>query len=178
MTSKWRLLLLSDSRMSKVLPVFLILASFVLSSTVLPRFNIGVMFDVPLIMIICYGLVKGEVKGAFFGLVIGFVCSVLMASLIGFFTILSFVTGYVCGIFREDDSERSMIVTVLIVLGIVFAYQMLSYIGQAILMGQFGFFLRLHTIVFPKTILTTALFVPIYLFVNFVRSNVKRVEMA
>ena len=164
--------------MNKVLPFVLVLVSFVLSSTILPRFNIGVMFDVSLVIIVCYGLVKGEVKGAFFGLIIGFVYSVLMANLIGLFTLLGFVTGYVSGFFYEDDSDRSMIITILIVLGIVFAYQMLSYMGQAILMGQFGFLQRIHTVVLPKTILTTALFVPIYMLVSYVRSKVKRVEMA
>ena len=164
--------------MSRVLPVFLILVSFLLSASVLPRFNIGAMFDICLVMIICFGLKKGEVKGAVFGFFIGFVYSILMANMIGFFAPLGFVAGFVCGIFREDDNGRRLIITILMVLGIVFAYQAVSYLGQALILGQFGFLQRLHTVVLPKTILTTALFVPVYMFVGFVSNKVKRVELA
>ena len=163
--------------MSKLLPVFLIPASFMLSASVLSRISIGAMFDVGLVMIICYGISKGEVKGAIFGFITGMVYGILMANMIGLFALLGFASGFVSGIFREYDSERSLIITVLIVLGVVFAYQTVSYLGQAVFLGQFGFLLRLHAVVLPKTILTTALFVPVYLFVSFVRSRVKRVEL-
>ena len=164
--------------MNKVLPIFLILASFTLSSTVLPRFNIGAMFDISLVMIICFGLIKGEVKGAVFGFFVGLVNGILMANIVGFFALLGFVAGFVCGFFRDENNERSLIITILIVLGVVFAYQMASYLGQIVFFGQFGFLQRLHTVALPKTILTTALFVPVYVFLCFVISKVKRVELA
>ena len=164
--------------MSKVLPVILILISFLLGASVLPRFNIGAMFDISLIMIICFGFVKGEVKGAIFGFFVGLVHGMLLANMVGFFTLLGFVVGFVSGIFREDNIVRSLIITVLTVLGVVFVYQTVSYLGQAVFLGQFGFLLRLPAVVLPKTILTTALFVPVYLLVSFVRTRVKRVELA
>ena len=165
--------------MSRVLPIFLILVSFLFSASVLPRFNIGAMFDIGLVVVICYGLTKGEVKGAVFGFVTGLVYGLLLASMAGLFALLGFIAGFVCGLFRDDDYERSLIITVLIVLGVVFAYQAASYLGQAVFFGQFGFLQKLHIVVLPKTILTTALFVPMYLFVSFVRSRIlKRVEMA
>ena len=155
--------------MSKILPPFLIMASFLISSSILPRFGIGAMFDIGLVMIICFGLAKGEIKGAVFGFFAGLVYGILMANMAGFFAILGFASGFVSGILREGDFERSLVITVLIVLGVVFWYQTASYLGQALLLGQFGFLRRLHAIVLPKTILTTALFVPSYLFVSFVR---------
>ena len=162
--------------MSKVLPIFLIFGSFLISASVLTRFNIGAMFDVKLVVIVCYGLTKGEYKGAIFGFFTGLVFGILLANMVGFFALLGFVTGYASGIFFKYDSERSLIVTVLIILGIVFAYQTVAYIGQAVFLGQPGLMQRLHMIVFPKTILTTALFVPVYLLVNRFRNKVKRVE--
>ena len=161
--------------MNKVLPPFLILASFLFSATVLPRFSIGEMFDISLVAVVCYGLVKGELKGAVFGFFVGLVHGMLMASLVGLFALIGFVAGFVSGFFQEDDSERSLLITILIVLGVVFAYQTVSYLGQAVFFGQFGFLQRLHIVVLPKTILTTALFVPIYMFVGFIR---RRVELA
>ena len=163
--------------MTRVLPIFLILISFMLSSAVLPRFNIGAMFDIGLILTICFGLVKGEIKGAVYGFFIGLVYGILMAYMVGLFVFLGFVIGYASGLFKEEYSERSLIITILIVLGMVFAYQLAIYFGQAMLLGQFGFLQRLHTIVFPKTILTTMLFVPIYLFVCLVKSKVKRADL-
>ena len=164
--------------MSKILPVFLILVSFLFSASVLTSFNLGVMFDLSLVIMICYGFFKGEVKGAIFGFVVGFVYGILMANIVGFFAFLGFATGFVSGIFRENDQDRSLIITILIVLAIVFSYQTVSYLGQSVLFGQFGFLQRFHTVVLPKTILTTALFIPVYLFVSFVRNKVKRVELA
>ena len=164
--------------MSKVLPVFLILVSFLLSSSVLPRFGIGANFDTGIIMVICYGLVKGEVKGAAFGFFAGLINGMLMANMVGLFALLGFIAGFISGIFREDGYERSLIVTILIVLGVVFAYQSVSYLVQTMFLGQFGSIQRLHLVVIPKTILTTALFVPVYLFVGFVIGKVKRVELA
>ena len=164
--------------MSKVFPVFLILASFMLSASVLPRFSIGAMFDISLVMIICFGLTRGEVQGAVFGFFVGFVNGILVANMIGFFSLLGFAAGFACGIFRDENNDRSLIITILIVLGVIFAYQTASYLGQVVFMGQFGFIQRFHTVVLPKTILTTALFVPVYMFVDFVIGKVKRVELA
>ena len=163
--------------MSKIFPVFLILVGFLLNASVLSRLNIGAMFDIGLVLIICFGLTKGEIKGAVFGFFFGLVNGMLMANMLGFFALLGFAAGFASGVFREDCGERSLIATVLIVLGVVFSYQIVSYIGQAVIVSQFGFLQRLHTIVLPKTILTTILFVPIYLCVDFVRSKVKRVEL-
>ena len=164
--------------MSKVLPPLLILLSFLISASVLPHFSIGANFDIGLIIIICYGITKGEVKGAIFGFFAGLVYGILMANIAGFFALLGFIFGFVCGMFRENDDERSLIITILIVLGVVFAYQTMSFLGQAVLLGQLGFLQRLHTLVLPKTILTTALFIPIYMFMGFVRHRAKRVELA
>ena len=162
--------------MSKVMPVFMILMSFLLSVSVLPLFGIGAMFDVGLIMIICFGLIKGEVKGGVFGFFTGLVYSMLFVYTVGLFALLGFVAGYASGVIRDEHDERSLIVTIFIVLGVVFAYQMASYLGQAVFMGQLGFLRRLHVVVLPKTILTTMLFVPVYLFVGFFKNKVKRVE--
>lgn len=163
--------------MSKILPVFLILASFLLSASVSTRFSIGAMFDVGLILTICFGLTKGEVKGAVFGFFSGLVYGLLMANMFGFFALLGFAAGFASGFFKEDYGDRSLSATVLIVIGIVFVYLSVSYIGQIVIISQFGFFQRFHAIVLPKTILTTMLFVPIYLCVDFIRSKAKRVEL-
>ena len=159
--------------MSKVLPAFLILASFLLSASVLPRLAIGTLFDLNLVAVIVFGLAKGELRGAVFGFFIGLVYGILMENLAGFFALLGFVAGFASGYFREGAGERSMMLTILIVLGVVLAYQVASYTGQAVLMGQFGFLQRLHTVVLPKTILTTALFTPVYMFVGFIRRRVE-----
>ena len=161
--------------MRKVLPAFLVIAILLLGASVLPRIALGPMFDLNLVAVIVFGLAKGELRGAVFGFFVGLVHGILMASFVGFFALLGFVAGYVCGFFQEYDSQRSMAITILIVLGVVFAYQTASYFGQAVLFGQLEFLQRLHMVVLPKTILTTALFVPVYMFVGFIR---KRVELA
>ena len=154
--------------MSKVLPPVLILIGFLISTAVLPRFlPLGVMFDVGLVLIVCYGLAKGEIKGAMFGLALGLVYGLLMSGFFGFFALTGFAAGFASGFFRDD--ERSLVVTILIVLGVVFVYQIVSYVGQAVLLGEIGFMRTLHRVVLPKTILTTLLIVPVNLFSVYIR---------
>lgn len=159
--------------MSIIFPPFLILLSFLLSTSVLPRFSFGANFDVGLILIICYGLSKGQIRGAFFGFFTGLVYGMLLANMVGLFVLLGFTAGFVGGIFHEYDDDRSLVITILIVLGIVFAYQTASFFGQAVFFGQLGVLQRFFAIVLPKTILTTALFVPVYLLMGFVRTKCK-----
>ena len=163
--------------MTKILLALLILANFLVRFSVLPHFSaFWGMFDTGIIIIICFGLVQGEVRGALFGFISGLVYDMLLASLFGLFALLGFVAGYASGKFQKNENERSLLGTTLVALGIVFIYQAASLVGQLLFLGEVGLMRRLFIVILPKTVLTTALFVPIYVFVSFARNKVKRVE--
>ena len=163
--------------MTNILLVLLVPVNLIISVTVLPHLPI-LMFDTFFVMIVCVGLVQGEIKGGVFGFAAGFVNDMFFPGLFGFFSLLGFALGFICGMLKNKTSKESLLFTTLVVLGVVLLYQTISLSGQLIILGQFGFLFRLHTVVLPKTVLTTALFVPVYMLICFVRGKYFEAEFS
>lgn len=154
----------------------IIFANFVLQATLWPHFAVmSVTPDTAMVLIVSYAILRGEIEGAIFGIAAGFVQDILGGTVFGFFALLGFLTGYVCGKPFRDFFKDNFFLPFLIVIAVALVYQFAVYVGTVMFVhADFWFYFR--TIIFPKTIYTASLSVPIYAFVHFVNRRVERFE--
>lgn len=143
---------------------------FILQSSVFSSINIG--HTVPNILIIltaCWGFMEGEMSG----LIIGFVCGMLMdvfyGSFMGFYALiymnLGYLNGKFCNVFYSDDIKLPLILITTTDL----IYGFVCYVFLFLLRGRFNFSYYFAHIIFPEvitTVIMTLVFYPIILFIH------------
>ena len=157
--------------------LIIVFANFVLQSTLLPQVAIvGVTPDTALVLIVSYSILRGEVEGALFGLFTGLVQDISSGLFVGVFALLGFVTGYVCGKPFKDFFKNNYFLPFAVVVVVSFAYQLAVYVTTVMLTGQLEFWHYFSTIIVPKAIYTASLSIPLYSFMHWVNTRLKRHE--
>lgn len=155
----------------------IIIINFVLQSTLFPELALlGVTPDTALVIIVSYGILRGDIEGAIFGMVTGLVHDMLTGLFIGIFALLGFLTGYFCGKPFKDFFKDNYFLPFIIVVMASVAYQTALYITTVMFTAQMDFLTYATTIILPKTVYTASLSIPIYSFMHFVNARIERHE--
>ncbi len=81
-----------------IIMALIIFINYVFQSSVLPGIELlGVAPDTALILIVGYGILRGDVEGAVFGFLCGLFHDIFGGDYIGLYAMLGMLTGYVCG---------------------------------------------------------------------------------
>jgi len=155
----------------------LIIVNFVIQSTLLPHIAImGVVPDTALVFIVSYGILRGDIEGAIFGFFAGLMQDIGGGMFIGFFALLGFITGFLCGKPFRDFFKDNYFLPFFVVIGVGFVYQFAVYIGSILLFGQVElgrYFLR---VILPGVLYTASLSVPLYMLLYFVNKKLEKRE--
>jgi rod shape-determining protein MreD len=155
----------------------LILLNFVVQATLLPFISImQVTPDTALVFIISYAILRGDIEGALFGFFTGLVQDALGGFVLGFFALLGFLTGYICGKPFRDFFKDNYFLPFFVVVGVSLVYQFLVYVGTVMFLGQANFWFYFANIILPGTIYTASLAVPLYAFLHFINTRIERHE--
>jgi rod shape-determining protein MreD len=154
----------------------IILVNFTLQATLFPHIAImSVTPDTALVFIVSYAIIRGEIEGAIFGFGAGLVQDVLGGVIIGFFALLGFLTGYLCGKPFRDFFKDNFFLPFLVVIVAAFVYQFAVYVAT-VMFSHADFWFHFRTVIFPKAIYTASFSVPVYAFVHFVNGRIERFE--
>jgi len=155
----------------------IIIINFVLQTTLFPEFALlGVTPDTALVLIVSYGILRGDIEGAIFGLFAGLVHDMMSGMFIGIFALLGFLTGYICGKPFKDFFKDNYFLPFIIVVIISVVYQFVLYITTVMFTGQMDFLLYARAIILPRTIYTASLSIPLYSFMHFVNARIEKHE--
>jgi rod shape-determining protein MreD len=155
----------------------IIIINYVAQTTFWPELAIlGITPDTALILIISYGMLRGEIEGALFGLASGFLMDMFGGVYIGLYALMGFVAGYVSGKPFRDFFKDNYFLPFFIVSGITVVYQFVLYVALVMFRGQLDFWFYVHSIILPKTVYTAALAIPLYMFMHFVNRRVEIFE--
>lgn len=154
-----------------------IIINFVLQSTFFPHVALlGVTPDTALVIIVSYGILRGDIGGAIFGFFTGLVTDLLSGTTIGVFALLGFLTGFVCGKpFRDFFKDNYFLPFMIVVIASV-AYQTMLYVLTTMFQGQISFIHYAGAIILPRTVYTASLAIPLYSFMHFVNVRIERHE--
>ena len=145
----------------------MILACFILQSTVFQAFAIGsIVPNLLLILTVSFGFMRGKKEGMFVGFFCGLLIDIFYGSMIGFYALIymyiGFCNGFLYKIFFDEDVKVPMV----LVAGSDIAYGVLVYGLQFMLRGRLDFFSYLQHIILPEMVytvlLTAVLYRPLY----------------
>jgi len=155
----------------------LILLNYVLQTSILPHIAIlGVTPDTALIFIVSYGILRGDVEGALFGLSAGLLQDIFSGGPIGMFALMGFIIGYISGKPFKDFFKDNYFLPFLIVLGAIIAQQLVIYVSSFLFLGYLNLLHFAWTIILPTTIYTISLSVPLYSLMHFINGRIERRE--
>lgn len=155
----------------------LILLNYVFQSTVLVQAAIlGVAPDTAIIFIVSYGILRGDVEGAIFGFFAGLVHDVFGGHFIGLYAMLGMFTGYVAGKPFKDYFKDNYFLPFMIVVIATLSYQMMFFFASFLFRGWLDFWFYFWAIIFPKTIYTASVAIPLYSLMFVINSKIEDYE--
>ena len=122
----------------------------------------GIVPDLLLIVVCCYGYMRGETSGIISGFFCGLMLDVLYSNNLGFHSIVYLYLGFFNGLLNQLYIEEDIKVPISCVCVSDLISCLMTYCLKFLLNGNFNFqFYFLH-IILPEVIYTTALTVAIY----------------
>ncbi|MCL2189950.1 MAG: rod shape-determining protein MreD [Defluviitaleaceae bacterium] len=155
----------------------LIIINYVLQTTVWQEMAIlGVTPDTALIFIVSYGMMRGEIEGALFGLGAGFLMDLFGGVYVGVYALLGFLVGYISGKPFRDFFKDNFFLPFFIVLFATVLYQLALYVINFMFRGQLDFWFYVHSIILPTTVYTAVLAIPLYSLLHFFNRIIEEFE--
>lgn len=125
----------------KITLAFLILAAFLLQTTVFQYFQIAsVTPNLLLILTSAFGLMRGKKEGLMVGFFSGLMIDLFYGSLFGFYALLYMYIGYLNGFFCKVYYDDDIKVHIVLVAASDLVYSLLMYVLQFLLRVRLHFF--------------------------------------
>ena len=158
--------------------VFVILIGFVMQTTVFQTLSFGGIAPNLLIIITSsYGFMYGRK----YGMVVGFICGLLMdvfyGNVLGFYALIYLYIGAANGIFRRVFYQNDIMLPLALITASDFIYSFVVYVLLFLLRGRFDFVFYLKDIILPElvyTIFITVFLYPCILLINRALENTEK----
>jgi len=137
---------------------------------------LGVNPDTAIIFIVSYGILRGDVEGAIFGFFAGLTHDLFGGHFVGLYAMLGMLTGYVAGKPFKDYFKDNYFLPFMLVVGATFSYQILFFFITLIIRGRLDFWFYFSSIIFPKTIYTASVAIPLYSLMFVLNSRIEEYE--
>lgn len=155
----------------------LILTSFILQSTVFPYIEvIGVKPNTALIIIVSYGILRGDVEGAVVGFFSGLLQDIFFGDIIGLYAMLGMLTGFISGKPFKDFFRENDLLPLLVVAIAAMVYEFSIFLTTHLLLGRIDIWHYFRTIILPSAVYTAVLTIPLYRLMYFINGRLERGE--
>ncbi len=154
----------------KVWVFILILFCFVLQSTVFRSLSFaGIVPNLLIILTASFGFMRGENEGIIIGFICGLLIDIFYGDILGFYAMIYMYIGFLNGKFNRIFYPEDIKLPIALIVISDLSYGMLCYILMFLLNGKFHFWFYLKGIILPEvvyTIVVTCVLYPIILFLN------------
>ncbi len=154
----------------KAITLILIVACFLLESTVFQKLKIGsVCPNLMVILTASFGFMRGQREGMYIGLASGFLMDLFWGGTIGFYMIIFLAIGYANGSFKRLFYDDDLVFPIVLIAASDLVYGLATYVCLFMLQGDFAFDTYLYGIILPElayTILVTLVLYQIILKIN------------
>ena len=155
----------------------IILINYVIQTTFWAEFAImGATPDTALILIVGYGILRGDVEGAIFGFTAGILQDMFSGMYIGVFALFGFLVGYASGSPFRSFFKDNYLLPFLWVILISVVHQFFLYIATMMFMGQLDFSHYFTSVIVPTTIYTASVSIPVFAFLYYVNAKIEAFE--
>lgn len=160
-----------------IIYIILIFFSFLLQTTL---FNNILILDIKpnliLILIVSFAFMRGELDGALIGFFCGFLMDMFFSTILGVNALIGLIVGYFAGKLCHSFYKNSILTPLVLTIFSTIIYNLLFYIINILLKGYPNIFYFIKTIIFPETIYTVIISIPIYRVFYFINSHLESFE--
>lgn len=150
--------------MVRIISVFLIIIwNIIFQSTIVQKLAIGgISFNLLIITVVSFALIRGKLEGAIVGFAVGFLQDIFFGSTIGFYALLYMYFGFFCGFLNKTFYRDNVLIPIFIIAGSDFLLNFLIYIFTYLFRGRTELSYYLKNIIVPELVYTTFVCVIIY----------------
>lgn len=160
-----------------LLMTIIIIVSFLLQSTV---FRVIALANVVPNLLLIITAIIGYMRGRKEGLIVGFVCGLLIdmfyGNLIGFYALIFMFIGYLNGICNKIYYRDDLTVSIVLVGISDFLYNFFIYVFQFLLRNKLNFFFYFRRIMLPEIVYTVLISVFFYKILHSINKKLEHSE--
>lgn len=163
--------------MSMVIVCLIGLFNLLGESTWLQQCSImGIIPNLSLILVVYWAFLQGSDRGRRLGLWVGLLQDILFCQVIGFYGLVYYAIGHVCGYFNKDFYRGHFILPLSVLVGADLLYGLIQYMIYCFFDGDLniGFYL-LHRIL-PEICYTALVGLPLYPVIRLLSHGTKRID--
>ena len=115
-----------------------------------------------LIVVTAFGFIRGKKTGIWVGVICGLFADVFWGNLLGFYTLIYVIIGYINGAFRRLFYDEDIKLPLALVGMSEMLYGIMVYFCMFMLQGEFDFFYYLFHIILPELVYTVLVTLILY----------------
>lgn len=147
----------------KAMTFLTILICFLIQSTILANIELGtVRPNLLLIVVTAFGFIRGKKTGIWVGVICGLFADVFWGNLLGFYTLIYVIIGYINGSFRRLFYDEDIKLPLALVGMSELIYGIMVYFCMFMLQGEFDFIYYLFHIILPELVYTVLVTLVLY----------------
>ena len=154
-----------------------ILMSFLVQTTILQKLALAdVVPNLLLIITVTFGYMRGEKEGMFTGFFCGLLVDCVYGEIVGLYTLLYLVIGYLNGLCRKLYYSDHSVVTVALITLSDLIYNFFYYIFEFLFRSRLEFLFYLRRIIIPEMVYTLLMAVVLYRLLHALNSMLEHYE--
>ena len=131
-----------------------------------------------LIFVVHWSILQGSVRGRRFGLWIGLLEDFLFHKIVGFYGLIYYLLGHLCGWMRRDLYKGHYILPLIIIAVADFVYGVLHYLLYCFLQGNLDFGFYVINKILPEMFYSTIVSLPVYFLLLLFSKSLERIKKA
>jgi rod shape-determining protein MreD len=159
-----------------VVPFLALIA--LLQATIVPHFAIwGVFADLPLLVVVSWGLLRGPREGIIWGFIAGFAVDLFSGAPFGAATLSLMAVGFLCGLGEAAVFRGHLVLPLLIIFLATLLYDLIFLLVVRISGAPVAWIDSLVRLILPSALLNVVLTPVVFLLVRWLHNRLRRREM-
>ena len=155
----------------------LIIAAFILQSSVLERFSLGgIVPNLLIILTSSFGIMRGRKEGMLIGFICGIFIDIFYGKFIGFYALVYTLIGYLNGIFSSMFYPEDVKLPMILISASEIVYCFICYIFLFLLRGRLNIGYYIVHIILPEIVYTIVATILLYRGVLSINEKLERLE--
>ena len=162
----------------KVIVVLFVLCCFILQCSVFGSLAFaGIIPNLMIILTSAFGFMRGEKTGLLIGFVCGLLVDIFFGNTIGFYALLYMYIGYMNGKFCIIFYPQDIKLPIALILGSDLFYGFICYVILFLLRSRFDFGYYFVNIILPEIVYTIVVTIFLYPLILWINTSLERIEL-
>ncbi|MCR4903315.1 MAG: rod shape-determining protein MreD [Butyrivibrio sp.] len=160
-----------------IVTFLLVIASFILQTTLFRYFDFGHIVPNLLIIMTCtFGFIRGDKSGIWVGFLCGLLTDIMFGTYLGFYALIYMYIGFVVGQFSREFFRQNIILPILLIISGDFVFGFICYVLMFLFRVRLNFPYYLLHVILPEMIYTTIVAVFLYPLLMRINNKLEEIE--